>query len=394
MIRQVTIWVVAFFLISPMLSTRLFAGLLGVSARAHGMADAFVSLADDASSTFDNPAGLTQLHRFHLASQYNQLASGLDDASRTNASYVGVIQPLPFKAQSVVGVSHQNFKGSSFFQERLLTLSYALQAGQWSWGANVKQWQRTYESNAYTSNALNDNGVATGTADPLFSKEGFKKETYAIDLGGLYRFGRGGKYSLGASVANVNRPDTSLANDGDKAPYLMRCGAAIRLAQQTISVETRRVNRLSSATDTDFAVGAEQRFPLFAGHTAAVRGGLAQGSRDFKQATLGFSIDFSGVQLDYSYALSLGEMANLSQQMVGLSIPFGRPYGTQVNTSNSFASRPIQEEDYASVVFRYYQRKAAGASAEERLQLLEHVLEKYSQNQINLEWVEKELVSL
>jgi long-subunit fatty acid transport protein len=61
---------------------------VGAGARAPGMADVFVGVADNADAVYYNPAGLTQLRAHEVSMQYGQLLRGADDGTSFGTSYL------------------------------------------------------------------------------------------------------------------------------------------------------------------------------------------------------------------------------------------------------------------------------------------------------------------
>ena len=78
-------------LITFSLNSSLFAEFdeLGTSARAVGMGDAFVAIADDTYAIVYNPAGLGAIQHKEFATNSNMLYAGLSDLSSLNESFVG-----------------------------------------------------------------------------------------------------------------------------------------------------------------------------------------------------------------------------------------------------------------------------------------------------------------
>src|SRR5262249_22730707 len=160
-------------------------------------------------------------------------------------------------------LSYHMFKASNLFSERTITLGYSTilpwqpfdLKGLWLIGANLKQLYREYEPDRFTENALNDVGTGTGQTDPLFAKNGYNKAAYALDFGTLWKFGPANRHSASFVVTNLNRPDVSLGNDGDKAPFGTKIGVATRPKWGVVSMEVRRTQRLESQEDTDIAAG-------------------------------------------------------------------------------------------------------------------------------------------
>ena len=73
---------------------------IGVGARALGMGGAFVALADDASASYWNPAGLALLERGELLFMHSEQFGSL-----ANHDYFGFVQPLAGDSRASVGIS-------------------------------------------------------------------------------------------------------------------------------------------------------------------------------------------------------------------------------------------------------------------------------------------------
>jgi len=380
-------------------------GDAGASARAIGMGEAFVAVADDASALHYNPAGLNQLSSIALTTQYDKLMMGLDDRSIVQTSHLGYAQPMLGQRKRAWGVSFDQFKGSEFFSDRVINIGMATEIplskrtkDQFSMGVGIKQWQRQYNGNAYTANAVN-NGVATGQSDPLFSSHGTSKETYALDTGFLYQFGRGSHFSIGGSLININRPDRSLAGDGDRAPFQARVGTAFRTSKTIFSGEFRRVEQYSGLTDHGWALGAEHSVTVTKNGALSFRAGYEQGSRDYQAVSVGLSVRIYQIQLDYALNLPIGMGESIQNQHLNLTLRFSLPQkdSTSLSLSSRLPTSAAEESfaaDYQNDVKHYYERKAAGASMEERLYKLQGLIMRYSQSKNDLSWTYKELSAL
>src|SRR4029079_6571195 len=98
-------------------------------ARAPGMGNAFVGLADDVYALYYNPAGLAQLKRPELATSYTRLLLGLSDNSNLSSSFVGYAHPLKEGKWGTAAVAWQQLSlNSGFYQDQALYMSYGTSA--------------------------------------------------------------------------------------------------------------------------------------------------------------------------------------------------------------------------------------------------------------------------
>jgi hypothetical protein len=311
-------------------------------ARASGMSDAFVAVADDADAIAYNPAGLVQLNEGQVTSQYSELVKGLGDGSTFGTTYLGYAMPIT-RGYNSVGLAYHNFKADNLFNERTLILSYGhrLDLEPYGWrgifsvGGNIKQLHREFQPDRFTENALNDSGVASNQKDQLFSS-GNSKDTFAGDLGALAQFGSKYQYTAGIAAININQPDVSLGGDGDKAPLGVKAGVGYRPKWGTATIEMRRTKRLASETDSDIAFGLERNIPLADVGAFILRGGYASGSRNYKAATLGLSYLFSRFRLDYAFSFPISAIPGVAgSHRLGFSFRLG-------------ASSPQLSKDYSN----------------------------------------------
>jgi len=345
-IRRIIAFVLALLLLfNSVNSFRVQAAFddLGAGARAPGMANSFVGVADDVNDIHYNPAGLIQLKEGEVTTLYGRFLTGLNDGSNISTTYLGYGQPLRGGEWGAFGIGLKNFKADNLLNERTIYLSYGWKLkyqpfelpGVWSLGVTLKQLNRSFEPDRFAENSLNDPGTATGEPDPLFKNKGLSNTKYAFDLGTFYKFGYQNRYSAGLAIMNVNRPDVSLGGDNDKPPLITKFGLGYRPRWGVLSVEFRRANRLSSQTDSEVAFGAERRFTIKDIGAFEIRGGYAEGSRDFKALTAGLSYIFSKAELDYAFNMPIGNLSDEGgSHHVGFSFKFG-------------AAKPKEEKEIA-----------------------------------------------
>jgi hypothetical protein len=405
----------------------------GVGARAPGMADVYTAVSDNADALYYNPAGLVQMREAQISTQYGDLLKGTSDGSSNTNGYLGFAQPLQ-NGRGTLGFGYTMFNASDLLSERTILVSYGRQLkepifgwnGLWSFGVNGKQLYRQFKPNLYTSNALDNTGTGTGQTDPLFARKGYDKTAYAMDAGLMVRFGPGNRHSAGLSLMNINQPDISLGGDGDKPPLITKLGLATKPKWGLLSVEVRQAHRLNTGSDTDFAVGAERRFNLSEeGQAFTLRGGYAQGSREYKAFTTGLSYDFGRVGLDYSFSFPLGALSQTSgTHRFGLTFKFSpllpkeKEAASEVPNPTGIlklpeaptplvAPHPVIESDkkkmnefesdaknFGALLGVYFTRKSQGATPEERMGLLKQIKALYTNRGIDMSLVDNELKEL
>jgi hypothetical protein len=222
---------------------------------------------------------------------------------------------------------------------------------------------------------------ASGQADPLFAKNGMAADSYGVDAGVMHRFGKDKKYTAGAAIMNLNKMDVSVGGHEEPLPMTAKAGVAARPHWGLLSAEVRRTKRLDSVMDTDVAFGAERMVKLENIGAMGFRGGYGQGSRGFKTLTAGFSFRIATVQLDYSFDFPLGNLADTNgHHRAALTFHFGAAVASTESASST--------KDH------YFQRKAQGASAAERLALLQMLYHEHKDSGADLTWIAKELASL
>lgn len=301
---------------------------VGAGARGAGMADAQTAIADDASAAFNNPAGLIQVGDQRIGTDFGQYVRGLTDGSQLGTSFLGYVRPIK-PGRTVLSAGYRSFKATDIVEEKTYLLGGGTRLdiapfgwdGVWSVGGNLKMLERSFATDAYASNAINDAGVASGRADPVLT--GGRKTALSLDAGALYQFGRNLENSFGVVILNGNRPNISKTSN-DHAPEIVKFGAAHRPRWGVVTAEVRHAYRLTGNPDTDLALGIERNFRLSNYSAAVVRGGYAEGSRGYQVATLGAAYFFGRFSFDYAVSFPLGNLAQTDGgQHMGFSMRFG-----------------------------------------------------------------------
>jgi hypothetical protein len=168
---------------------------------------------------------------------------------------------------------------------------------------------------------------------------------------------------------------------------------------------------MANEQDTDTAFGIERTLSWSSIGSMGLRAGYAQGSRGYQMLASGASFSFRWIHLDYAFTFPIG---NLSQtqgdHQVSLSFRWGTPEEAPRTLGQKPASQEIREasslkqptkqqglslpDDFNKAVGIYFSRKAAGASATERLRLLQELYVKFEHNGLDTTLIGKELSSL
>ncbi|HNW44552.1 MAG TPA: tetratricopeptide repeat protein [Elusimicrobiales bacterium] len=314
------------FLASVPLADAAFTDL-GAGARATGMGNSFVAIADDVFAVHYNPAGLPLLTQPELATAYTKHLMGLSDGSNLSTSFVGYAQPLG-GALGTAALSWQQFSlNGGLYRDQAMSLSYGnkifkdLGPGNLFAGLNLKMLNRSFGVTPEASNAM-DGLLATGQADPLLSG---KRSVSAldIDLGFLYRMYE--KYSVGLSLGHVTQPNVAFdPNATDTLPLSVKLGVNRRslLGNVGVQYETRRGP--VAARDQRLSIALERWFPWLLVGNVGARAALTMGNREFQQVSAGASYKNRQISVDYSFSLPLNSVTPAAgSHRISFSLRFG-----------------------------------------------------------------------
>ncbi|MFH1378659.1 MAG: hypothetical protein ABII23_00135 [bacterium] len=298
---------------------------IGLGARATGMNNAFTAVADDAYSVYYNPAGLNNLTFPEFASTYGKLMMGLDDESDMGTSFLAYSHPLKKLDRNLgtLAIAWQEFKLDSLYAETALYLSYANKISKsLQYGINLKNLRRTFGSDEYTENAVDQSGNALGSMDPVFSG-GRSSRALGIDAGIQYIPEYTSRYVFGLSLTNINKPDLGLKTS-DPLPRTVKMGMLYKNRIMNFSMDLIRKKYLSSSTDNIIAAAGEKWLDIHEYGMVGVRTGLGIGSREYRNLSFGASYRIHAVQFDYGFSLPLtGVEDTLGSHRVSLSFKFG-----------------------------------------------------------------------
>ncbi len=283
-----------FFLILAV-SPASFAGVdamphlrLGAGARSIGLGGAFTAIADDATATVWNPAGLGSAPDLSLNFSTQQL-----DLDRSH-NFIAVTKALGSAGSiglavtnaGVSGIpqydSKENYGGEFDYSANAYSLSYGIGIGNFSVGLTG----RMLADNFGLDTVENQSGF--GGVDV-----GLMGHALHIDVGEekvpTFHYGVVAKY-LGAAIGD------------DTVPMVVNVGLAYNLYMGNVvtfaaDLEQEFVNLDQSATS--LRLGAEYTIVTYKSTALSIRGG-AKVSRDTQSLFGGFGVNIGGLQLDYA----------------------------------------------------------------------------------------------
>ena len=287
-------------------------------ARAAGMGNSFTAIADDAYSTYYNPAGLVQIHRPEFTAYYAKLYSGLSDGSSIGRSFVAYAQPT--ENRGTFALSYLSLSLAGLYSESTYALSYAHSLGErWNLGGTMKFLQLGYGSDAYTQSAINsDTGASLGAPDPLFAQNGTGKSAESFDVGAQYRLSR--IYGLGFAILNINSPNMALSSSDDNSvAAVYKLGIARRTKTSSIDVEFSE--RKFTTEEYRLNMGAER----WIGDNFGIRGGLGFGSDQYQITSLGFTYRWDNLEFAYALIYPLeGVTGTFGTNQLSMTFRFGK----------------------------------------------------------------------
>jgi hypothetical protein len=275
---------------------------VGVGGRAMGMGGAYVSVSDDPTALYWNPAGLTRISGHRVTVSH---LSWLSDASYQYASYARELG-----ANGAVGVAVE--QGSVAWDN---TGAGDFEAGDF---AGVVGYGRRIRPNL---------GVGGGLKMLSSSLGDSEASSFAVDLGAVYSLSDDA--SLGIAVRNLG-PGMTFEDKSDPLPTTMTVGGSYRWRGLLFAADLEKVNDLSAAT----RLGAEYSPAEF----VALRGGFILGDESVLSSfTGGIGINWKDTwALDYAYRdADIGETHQFA-----LSAGFGGAGGAADASSGASGDRP------------------------------------------------------
>jgi len=278
----------------------------GIGARAFGLGGAFVSVADDTSTTVWNPAGLAQLQGVNLGGMYTEkfglgiYFQSLGTTAKVEDFGFGLnvvwssIEDIPY---------HGDGEGEFFSETQMLFLgsaAYDLSGILDSQAGSISELLIGGSAKYYRHTLLEGKGTGLGFDLGLLA-------TFSLDWGEI-SLGLASQ-DVGGTAITWSGTDHNPVND---VPWMNRVGISVALLDQSL--------RLASGIDV--AIGRPHLNQLHLGAEywpigqLAVRAGMALGENGTRQFSAGASVKWQGISLDYAYVpnMALGVSHVLSAQ--------------------------------------------------------------------------------
>jgi len=261
---------------------------LGAGARAVGMGGAFVSVADDASAVYWNPAGLSQISGKEASFMHASMAQ---DRNYNFLTYVHSLTRI-----GTLGVSWTNFNirnieiwndendliDTAKDSENAFVLSYGKEFySNLSGGLNLKYlYQKVYEN---------------------------KASGWGIDMGLMYK--PINRLSLGLMVQDMgsNLKWDTASGQMDKVPLKIKGGASYRFLNDNLLLSTDVIQILDNNARVNFGLEYKYEIKKISPSTVAIRigyqSGYVLGNLAGASAGLGyrFKIGTTPFQIDYAF---------------------------------------------------------------------------------------------
>ena len=266
---------------------------VGSGARAQGLGNSFVAVADNADAVFANPAGLGQVAQRQVAyTNVSLLYAGIegDDLGQHVVSYA---QPLGDKMG--LGLGYERI-GSSLMSENgaFVSLSYQVQR-RLQVGVSAK----------YLFWSVGSIPDDEGRPDPLSNQSA---GNVGLDLGLMWQSPMQGA-QVGVLLKNINQPNVAYGEvegdaDAGTLPMDVHVGVGYRLSSQSlVSVQYVRRDLTGEGSDHGMVVGGETQLVEGLLLRAGGRRLLSEDAGGGLNAGLGYQ--WNQLVFDYAYDIGL-----------------------------------------------------------------------------------------
>jgi hypothetical protein len=274
---------------------------IGVSARAVGMGESFISVADDASAVYYNPAGLTQLYDKQF------MFTHIDYTADMNYEFGAFALPM-WSLGGVLGFGVYMFDAGTIDETTY---------GHSDWTGRTFS-AKEYALSASYARSLTDHfsvGATLKLIDQLYADE--RATGWAADVGTIYDTGFRG-FRIAMMISNFG-PDMRFITEAHPLPINFKFGASFNVIESDLHRATFSVEGSHPADNLEkYATGVEYTFKdMFS---------LRVGER-FQIDTGGFSagagvilpVKDYRIRVDYAY-FDFGVLESVHRFSIGFSL--------------------------------------------------------------------------
>lgn len=198
----------------------------GVGARAAGMGEAFVAVADDSTAAYWNPAGLVNQCK-GINAMHNNLYPDVSD----DMFYDGITYACPVDHDSAIGV------GAAYLNLGKHPITGLNPATGESETVGNFQASDMAVTMSYARTLLRDSGLSAGISMKYVSSKYYyvHAKTYAADFGVIYRPGETKKLRLGAVLKDWGSKIQYMDHyQADALPTTLKVGAAYQITDHVL----------------------------------------------------------------------------------------------------------------------------------------------------------------
>ena len=297
---------IGLFALVVLLAPVCFAGVnaaphlgMGSGARSLGLGGAFTAIADDATSTIWNPAGLPAVNDLTIT-----LSSARLSLDRKH-NFIGLVKKVGANGGLGLAVINAGLDGIESYN-----------------AAGIRTGSFNYNSNAYSLSYGHDLGAVSLGLSGRFLMDSFGDHSSESGFGGadigLLGHNKAGTFSYGIAARNLGGMIAE-----SEVPILVAGGLAYQIRHKhvaTFSVDVEHEIVDLPESPTSLHIGTE----YLIAKTFAIRGG-SKLNTDRRQFFVGFGVNVGGLQLDYALKAADSAVNNLdddSTHFVSLSYSY------------------------------------------------------------------------
>lgn len=262
---------------------------LGQGARANGMGESFVAVADDINALYWNPAGIAQIKETQAAFMYSNWLEGIQ------CNYLAYVHPAPIKDGIMGGAITILDSGSIDKYDEVGGLPLA---------------QGTFDGKdiailaSYAKEMMPNCSLGATLKYIQMKIDGKKSTGLGLDVGCLYQH-EVENLTFGITMQNLGPKLKAFVSEKNELPLNLKVGGAYKLLDNALTL-SMDVN-LPSDNDINFNLGAEYWFK----EIIAFRTGYKSLTKnELKTSDLTFGAGFilpgvthgTGIEIDYAYS--------------------------------------------------------------------------------------------